>query len=279
MKQQYGIYYFTILVFCSSSLDTLASSWLRTSGESLFQAGISNSRSSDYWDKNRSLNDSCDSKYYSTNLHYEYGYSYYHSLFGATRIEHNSCDNYSSKGIPNIELGVRGRLNKFKNGRTWELSAIIPIQGNSNDSSKPGNGEFGIVAGIFISPKPDPYLNPFTSRKGGSWTYGLKGTFWMGDEAHEIEGRVNWKHPLFDTQWSFAASLRGSYSFGASQDIGFDPQDQFRSIDKDKISGRLRFSRRLDKSLSISLSIGQDFWGRNTSRGSDIRFSISRIWD
>jgi hypothetical protein len=247
MKQQYNLYYFIILTLMSSSLNTMASSWMRDNEQSFLHASVSNSRSSQFWDQNRNLLDSCDSNNSSTYLTYEYGYSYYHTLFGATSIERNSCDDFSSQGIPNIELGVRGRLNKFRNGRTWQLSAIIPIQGNSNDSSKPGNGEFGIVAGIYISPKPDPYLNPFSSSKGGAWSYSLKGTFWMGGEAHEIEGNVAWKHPLFDTEWKFSASLEGSYSFGASDDTEFNPLNQYRSIDKDKIDGRLRFSRKMDK--------------------------------
>lgn len=278
MKDLCRLVYFIIFILCGSGSYAVASPWMRTGGESFLYVSATNTQSTSFWDKDRNLVPSCHANDRSTYLHYEYGHSYYNTLFAATSIEYNSCGDKLSRGIPDLEVGIRRRLNLFRNGRTWELSAIVPVQGDANDPTTPGTGELGVRAGLYFLFLPDPYENPYERLKGSKWSLDLRATYWTGDAAQEIEGRVGWKHQIFDTRWRFKANIKGLHSFGGREDADFDPENRFRSIDEDKISIRFILSAPLTEHFSVSLGLGQDIWGRNTSKNTDLRLSISRHW-
>ncbi len=255
------------------------SPWMRTSGDSSLYASISLSRSNSYWDKDGNLIPSCQANDFSTHWQYEYGYSYYHTLFAATSLESNHCGGRSATGIPEARFGVRGRLNLYRNGRTWQVTAIVPVQGEPDSSSKPGKGEFGVELGVYFLLRPDPYENPQLDYKNGEWSWKAGVTFWDGEATHELWGGISWKHPLFDTKWRFRAGIKGNYSFAGDDSSAFDPATRFKRHNEDFVNVEFSLSRSIAKRTSLSFSLGQDIWGRNSSKSTDGQIGLSYTWE
>ena len=145
-----------LLMLAPSTL--FAGSWMLSEDHASLTTGIAWSTADSYWDRDSNLQqDSCSSRDTALYLRYEYGYSYYHSLFASTSIESNKCGDDSANGIPDIKLGIRGRINPYRNNYSWELAAILPVQGDRFDKSEPGKGDFGLQAGIYRRHVDDPY--------------------------------------------------------------------------------------------------------------------------
>ncbi|WP_287963123.1 hypothetical protein, partial [Alcanivorax sp.] len=107
-----------------------AGDWMRSAGESGLGVSLEYGTADHYWNRFRKLlKDNCTSNDWKLFLHYEYGYSYDYTLFGNTALDTRRCGNRHSSGLGDIRLGVRGRLNPFRNGSTWELSVLVPTSG------------------------------------------------------------------------------------------------------------------------------------------------------
>lgn len=256
-----------------------AGDWMLSEGEQSLYGSLSLSRANSYWDDRRELQqESCTSRDWSTTLHYEYGYSYYRTLFAATSFERNQCGSESSTGIPDLKLGMRGRVDHFRNGYTWELAVTLPVNGDTRDRRKPGSGLFGIEAGLFRTYRDDPYEKPFTVITHGVWGWGIGTTLWSGGGGQELWSDLNWRRRL-SQQWRFKTWLSGRYSLsrdGAGSDYDFSSR---KSTDYDKLSLGARFSRKLFRNTSLGLALEQVLWGRSTSQDTTLRLEFYRSWD
>ncbi len=240
---------------------------------------LSLSQADSYWDDQRDLQqDDCSRRDWSATLHYEYGYSYYRTLFAATSLELDKCGTESSTGIPDLKLGMRGRVNPFRNGYTWELAMIIPINGDREDRRKPGIGLFGVEAGLFRSYRDDPYDKPFTVINKGIWGWGLGATLWAERAGNELWGELNWRRRL-SSQWRFKTWLSGHYSISGGDAGADDLFNSRKTIDYDKLSVGARFSRKLTRNTRLGLALEQAVWGRSTGQDTTLRLEFSRFWD
>ncbi len=246
-------------------------------GEQGLYAGLSLSRADSYWDDQRVLQEEgCNSRHWSLQLHYEYGYSYYRTLFVSTSFEKDRCGDESSTGIPDLKLGLRGRVNPFRNGYTWELAMILPINGDTRDRRAPGSGLFGLEAGLYRTYRDDPYVKPFTVLTRGIWGWGLSTTIWSGGGGAELQGELNWRKRL-NRLWRFKAWLSGHYAL-----TGTHAGDHFssrKSSDYDELSLGSRLSRHLARNTRVGFVLEQALWGRSTSRDTTLRLEFSRSWD
>jgi hypothetical protein len=256
-----------------------AGDWMLSEGEQTLYASLSLSQADSYWDDQRALQqDSCSSRDWRTTLHYEYGYSYYRTLFASTAFERNQCGSESAVGVPDVKLGMRGRVNPFRNGFSWELAAIIPVNGDRLDRRKPGNGLFGIEAGLFRSYLDDPYEKPFTEVTQGIWGWGLGATLWAEGAGQELWGELNWRRRLND-QWRFKTWLSGYYAIGGSGAGAGDILSSRKAIDYDKLTLGARFSRKLTRNSSLGLALEQALWGRNTSQDTTLKLEFFKSWE
>lgn len=267
-----------LLFFCSGQSN--ASSWMRSEGESYFIALLSKSQSDEFWDKHRKLQkDDCRSDDYQTFMRYEYGYSYYHTLFADLKWESNDCGALKSQGIPDVKFGIRGRLLPFRNGRTWQVSVTIPVDGDPVDRSYPGNGEYSLNAGLYFRFTPDPYEIPEEVRTGGIWSWAIGTKLWTGNVANKVWSYLRWSDQLFKTRFQYNLKLSAEYSFGEDNSNGFvSGADNRRVEDYDVITGTISISRRLTKGSSGHLFLSQDLAGRNTGKDTSIQLGLSKTW-
>ncbi len=248
-------------------------------GEQSLYASLSLSQADSYWDDRRELQqDSCTSRDWRATLHYEYGYSYYRTLFASTAFERNQCGTESAVGVPDVKLGMRGRVDPFRNGYTWELAAIIPVNGDRLDRRKPGSGLFGIEAGLFRSYRDDPYEKPFTEVTQGVWGWGIGVTLWAEGAGRELWGELNWRRRLSDDGVSRPGSAATTPSAETAPARTISSAAASRSI---TTSLRLApgFTRKLTRDTSLGLALEQALWGRNTSQDTTLKLEFSQSWD
>ena len=268
-----------LLLLLSFPASTFAGDWMLSEDSSSLMAGIAWSSADSYWDNHHNLQqDNCTSHDTSLLLRYEYGYSYYHNLFASTSLDFNQCGDDSANGIPDVKIGIRGRMNPYRNHYSWELAAIIPIQGDRFDKNKPGNGAFGIEAGIYRSYVDDPYKKPFTSITTGTWGWGIGVDLWNQNTGHQLWGKISWRHPL-GSIWSFNTQLDGRMAmFAADQEINGIFESN-KTVDYDVINLSAKFSRGFGRHYRLGLYLNQALWGRNAAKATAIQLELHRTWD
>lgn len=275
----------TIFLFTTLSLGLLASAeaseWMRSGGESSLSTSLSFDTGNSYWDRNRHLRPgSCTANDRALGVLYEYGYSYYYTVFAETELRTRDCGNTHASGIPDATFGIRGRLNMFRNQRTWQLSATIPVQGDLYDPTKPGNGAFGLAGGLYFLFTPSPYDKEKAYRTDGVWGWSVGANLWSGGVGHLLWTEGVWRKSLKQTwaaPWSFSAGLRGEYGFGgdsATTSISAQP----KSLDYDQITGKLALSRPLSDHSGVRIGYNHDLWGRNTGKNHGFSLSLYYSW-
>lgn len=254
-----------------------AGAWMRSEGELQLGMNLSLSTANDSWDKERRLVDTgCTTHRQYADVHGEYGYSYYHTIFADAGISNKECSGQTRvSGLSDISMGLRGRLDVFRNGRTWEVSLRLPVSGNTADPARPGNGEFGLNAGVHFRLAPDPYENPALMLQNGIWSWGTGMRLWTGGLAHNWWGYLDWRRDIGDGLWSISPRLDGVLSFGEG---GAPAAQNFRSNDYDKLAATIDLKREINRDYSISIAFVRNLWGKNTDRESMLRLGMSRQW-
>lgn len=254
-----------------------AGAWLRSEGSALLTTSFNTSSSQASWDDNRKRkSEPCTTERHTLGVHGEYGYSYHHTVFASADISNKRCsDERTVQGLSDLTVGVRGRLDPFRNGRSWELALRLPISGTSADPERPGNGEFGLDAGVHIRMLPDPYDHARLRQRQGVWSWGTGVRLWSGGLAQQGWAYGGWGRDLNDV-WSFSARLSGTMSFGGSSTGS--GVDRRRRNDYDKLTASVSLQRSLTQDLGISFGLSQDLAGRNADQATSFRVSISRSW-
>ena len=250
-----------------------AGAWMRSEGSGLVRASVATSSASSRWDNDRKLSSApCTRHRQSLGVHAEYGYSYYRTLFASAELGSRQCsDDNTVSGVSDLTVGMRGRLDPFRNGRTWEAALKLPISGTTADPDRPGNGEFGLDLGVHFSLSPDPYDHVRT--RGGVWSWGTGVRVWSGGLAHQAWGYGGWSRRL-NEDWGFSTRLSGTLSFGGHEKHA----DGIRRNDYDKLTANASLRRNITRSLGVSVGLSQDIQGRNTDRATRLRLSVSHSW-
>lgn len=276
MSKQRGLILMT-LGLCAALLAERvhASPWMRAQGEHGLSVGLGYSTADSYWDRDSKLRrDDCRSNDYVGWLHYEYGYSYYRTFFANSVVVSEQCGDSERSGIPHLQLGMRGRLDVYRNGRTWQLAVTLPVQGDLDDDSKPGNGQVALDAGLFFRFLPDPYKDPLIEQRKGIWEWAVGTRLWGGGLAHNLWSHLKWDRQL--SAWRFGAELSATYAFGGG-DQRFAPgvANDSKSTDFDEINLRFTLSRQVSKNTSLMVGYGRDLWGRNTGQDDTLLLGLS----
>jgi hypothetical protein len=246
-----------------------AGGWLRSEGEHRYGAHLQGSSSDKSWDRfgNDEIS-SCTSKNRSLTHEYEYGYSYYRTYFGKISMASSDCADDKVSGFSDLYLGVRGRLNLYKNGNAWEAIIIIPTGYDNKRSNRLGYGEVGLDLGLYGTTK-------ITEKS--SINYGGSLRFWAGAPADQLRAKVSWSHRYNDT-WSYSASLAGNFSLNNSESDTFQSISGDFESEFDVIRAEFGVRRRLSRRLGVGAGIFKTLWGRDTSQRQGLFINLGYVW-
>ncbi|MFK8068320.1 MAG: hypothetical protein AB8D52_08745 [Gammaproteobacteria bacterium] len=251
------------------------SPWMLSEGEIYYSAVHSYSTNDRGWDESSQLRDSsCRSQTYRSNHQLEYGYSYYHTLTANLDLVDRHCGDEDYRGLGDLRLGIRGRLNVFENGKTWEVTLIVPTGYSRSNRSRPGNGEFGIEGGLAYLSRGE--LRDFAKR----WDFitGVSVRLWAGGPADQFLTYATVRRNI---------GRYGRLSMGVSADISFQNEgsssqadfiDGTQLSDYDKLTAKINWADRLTEDWRYKVGASRVVWGRNA--GQSVKFSItfSRNW-
>ncbi|HEY0722297.1 MAG TPA: hypothetical protein VGE50_13725 [Gammaproteobacteria bacterium] len=251
-----------------------AGTWMRSEDESYYSMRLEYETADTLWNKNWERESMpCTANNWKLSQIYEYGLSYYHTAFGTLDLLDRNCDGYDVSGLGDLELGIRSRLDIFRNGRTWEVAAILPSGYSTSGKARLGNDRFGLRLGAFGRFAGQP-------RRGGEEGVALElgGNLhiWEGDASEQLSASGKVTLPVWQRSRLFGA-LEGDYALinrhAAAVDTSINPPIQYGY---DKLTGRLGFTTKISRSWSLTLEGASVIIGRNTSDANTFIVGISR---
>lgn len=261
-----------LLLLCSSLAS--AGTWMRSEKETYYSARVEYETADTMWNKDWEREPMvCTANNWKLSQSYEYGLSYYHTAFGTLDILDRNCGGYDVSGIGDLELGVRSRLDIFRNGRTWEVAAILPTGYSTSGKARIGNDRFGLRLGVFGRFSGEPRKG---AADGVALELGGNLHIWEGSASEQLSGSGKVTVPVLQHSRLFGA-LEGDYALinrhAAAVDTSINPPIQYGY---DKLTWRLGFSTKLSRAWSLSLEGASVIIGRNTSDANTFIVGISR---
>ena len=248
-----------------------AGAWMRSGGEYRYSAGLSHSRADQYYDADEVRQDAgCTANDLYLDQDLEYGHSYYHTLFGKFSAARKSCGGETSTEGGDLELGIRGRLNPLRNGRTWEASLLIPTEDSTSDPARLGVGSYGLQLGLH---------GRFAA--GGSvlrqrhLSTGAEVRLWEGDPSDRLRTYIDYSWPLYTLEMKVGVNGDFSLRNGSGEsdwDTQRRPTDDYERVN---VGGSIRKSY---GEWSVQYRISHVVWGWNTDASTTVGVSISRSW-
>ena len=285
MKMKYRLRHLMALLIIASGLSTMnvgtssATAYMLSEGVHRWTTGLVYSTADEWFDQNRNrVPQGCTSQNVNWHNQYTYGYSYYYNFFAAAGIGHYQCGvNPKVSGIGDVKVGVRGRLDQYRNGRTWELALLIPTGYDNQKVNRLGYGLFGIWGGIAWSSQNTGW----EEKKPSYWEVGTGISYWFGSASTQSRsyGKYSWRldedgNNRIVLQGVLKLSLRnGNPTFPVA--FGGFPR---YSGDYDVFTVSAKYAHRLTRDWSIAPKIGASVWGRNTAANYFVDLSITRQW-
>jgi hypothetical protein len=261
-----------LLVLLLFSTELLGGSWMRSEKEYLYSISLSHSSADKYYDQNARLRrSSCTSDDYYINQSVDYGYSYYYTYFAHLAMAHSSCGSESENDLGDIELGIRGRINLLRNGRSWEVSLIIPTGNSTTNSNELGAGELGVKLGLHGRFEAGGMVNMRHFLKTGA---DLRYLF-TGNGAERLSSYLEYTLPW--NQFDIDLGIRGNFSLDGSVNTS-EPGFSRTSDDYREVSTQLSLSHKFSK-WSVGYRLSQVIWGENTDASTSLGISLSRRWE
>lgn len=126
-----------------------AGAGLRSESQVYYTGTIGHTWATEYWDESGTrLPIGCESTYDVFSNYAEYGWSYFHTLFAQLGQARARCgDDAAENGLTDLQLGIRGRLNRYRNDGAWELQLTVPTQRDSIGESRIGCGAWQLSGG------------------------------------------------------------------------------------------------------------------------------------
>jgi len=255
-----------------------ASAFMLSEGQNMYTTGITYSTATEWFNQARDkVPQGCTSKDYSWNHSYTYGYSYYTNFFANTSLANQSCGvGAKTAGIGDVQLGIRGRLDNTRNGRTWEVALSIPTGYDNMKANRLGYGRLGLWAGVAWSTQNTGWEETMPSY----WEAGTGINYWFGPPATQSKTYLKWSWRLDDqgvNRLVFQGTLKLSLQDGRPE-IGVGGFNRF-SGDYDAGIISAKYSRRLSDQFTVAVGVGNTIWGRNISASTYGDISLTYRWD
>jgi len=257
-----------------------ASAFMLSEGQNMYTTGFTYSTASDWFNQQRNrVPQGCTSHDYSWNHAYTYGYSYYTNFFADTSLANQSCGvGQKTTGIGDVRLGVRGRLDLERNGRTWELAVNIPTGYDNQRINRLGYGKIGLWGGIAWSSQNTGWEEKMPSY----WEVGTGVQYWFGAPASQWKSYLKWSWRL-DEDGVNRIVLKGTLKLSLRDGrpefpVAFAGFPRY-SGDYDAGIIGAKYSRKISDQWTVAFGIGETIWGRNISAGRYGDISFTYRWD
>jgi hypothetical protein len=246
-----------------------AGSYLRSAGEFSYSSSLGYSWATRQWDEQRDLQSTSCRREYNYNSHYfEYGVSYYHTLFGGALLANAHCDAESHTGFGDLRLGVRGRTDRYRNHRAWELIATLPTE-RGDTSPRLDCGAHGLAGKYARKDEVAPHL----SLSSGA---GLQ--LWEGPLVHEASAGVGLSGPLagvFRLRWTVDLDARAPLEGGGA--AGSDIADC--GTNGKLLKAGVRLGTTLRKGTWVDCGYTSAVWGEDATLSQGFSCGVSRTWE
>jgi len=259
--------------------------------ENLYISDFSFSGGNSRWDVQRNKIPSiCKRRNLALIQGYEYGYSYFHTIYATATLAYLHCGQINraarrnpvtgrvrpavtllsgpSAGLGDLELGVRTRIN-HRNTAAWEAFLIIPTGYDNNSPARLGRGALGLGVGLLFASRKQPVaVNPWGWKLGSRFTYFFSG---KGNTLRSF-ATVNYAFSNSDFEQTgdfMSLSLRHTVSFarsGVPKNIfgTFSAAGRATSVtNSDQLKLELGYSHAFGNGWSTSIRGGKAFFGRN----------------
>ncbi len=242
-----------------------ASNWMRSEDELYFKAGFDYDTTSERWDQDGELTDmSCTASNLAHNQSYEYGLSYYRTVFGTFEYMDRRCGDVTDSGLGNLSFGMRGRLNLYRNGRTWETALIMP-----SDHS----GLYGLRLGAFGSFGD---IHTIRNEAATNFELGANLYLWEGTAPEQLASYIKFNIAPSDERRFFTA-LEGDYAL-VDRDKVYDATiNQVENYGYDRLNLRIGYSQKVSLNWRMSIEATSVLMGRNVSKTNGVSLSFSSI--
>lgn len=254
----------------------VADNWMRSEDEFYFKATLAYDRADERWNQERQLTPiSCTSSNLSHYQSYEYGLSYYYTAFGSLNYLERHCGNVDASGMGDVTLGLRGRLNLYRNGRTWEAAAIIPTFYRTTGDATIGSGLYGLRLGVFGSFGNSTTGDELNIASSSKIELGGNVFFWEGTAPEQFSGYVKFnlartkKHRLY-------GAVEVDYALIDRKQEFKQTVNQVDVYGYDRLNLRLGYARRVSLYWQMSVEATQVVQGRNTSKTTGVSLNFSR---
>jgi len=269
--------------------------------ENLYIGDVSFSGGNTHWDVQRNKIDSlCKRRNVSLIQGYEYGYSYFHTVFANVTFGYRKCGQINraprrrvgggvrpgftllggrATGVGDVEVGVRTRLN-HQNTAAWEALLIIPTGYDNGNPSRLGRGAFGLGLGvIFASRKRNIKDSPW------GWKLGSRFTYFFSGKGNTLRSFVTANYAFSDSNFEqsgdFASmSIIHNVSFarnGVQRQIFFN-QAPASMTNSDQTKFQLGYSHSFGNGWSGSIRGSKAFFGRNSPVDYTLGLGLAYRW-
>jgi hypothetical protein len=257
-----------MLVGATLSGAAQAGSYMRSGGDLSYSSSVGYTWATREWNADSELQDISCRREHQSNSHYlEYGYSYYHTLFGGASLGHTSCGSESTSGFGDLRAGIRGRTSIYENHRTWELVATVPVS-RSDDSPRLGCGALGLSGALA---RKDDLTDTLALGSG----VGLQ--FWEGPLAHEVEADVSLSGPLPLGRLRWNVELGGRAPLEGGGEVATDISDC--GTRGKAVKAGLRLGTSVSRDFYVSCSYSRSVWGEEATLSQGFSCGFSRSWD
>jgi len=263
-------------------------------GENLYNGNVSVTGGNKHWDAQRNVITSiCQRRNASLLQGYEYGYSYFHTIFASVAFAYRKCGQTNragvvtqlsgkASGVGDVQLGVRTRLN-HRDTAAWEALLIIPTGYDNNSPSALGRGALGLGLGLkFSSDVPASLIQ----RSSWGWKLGTQFTYFFSSKGNSLSSTASAQYALTDTDFLqtgdfIELALNHSVSFarsGVQQQIFFN-QVPSSMTSSDQLTVQLGYSHSFTGTgLSTSVHAGKAIFGRSNPVNYFAGMGLSYRW-
>jgi len=245
-----------------------AGSYLRSGEELSYSTSVGYSWATQQWNNERDLESTGCRREYAYNSHYfEYGYSYYYTLFGGALLADASCGADTHSGAGDLRLGVRGRTDLYRNHRAWELVATIPTE-RGDASPRLDCGAHGLRGALARKDELLPRL---------SLGSGLGVQLWESPLAHELDLDLSLSGPLRFAGLRWGLDLDAAAPLDDGGGVGADISDCGTRGKRIKVG--LTLGASVAGGTYAECGYGRAVWGEDATLSQGFSCGFSRTWD
>jgi hypothetical protein len=247
-----------------------AGSSLRSEAQVFYNGTLGYNWATRYWDQAGDSRDiGCRSTYQSFSHYGEYGWSYYHTLFGAVGLARSACADNQESGLSDLKLGVRGRVNRYLNDRAWELELTVPTHEGAIGASI-SCGAYQLAANL---ERQHDEVTPWLDL-----SYGTSLRLAQAPLVHSLRGKVGASGPIVP-RWKWRLGVE--HAFPLTDRDNPDPTTTVPDCGTNSqlLRAGTEIKFQYSRELGFGCGAGLTFWGEDTSANRGVYCGLSRLWE